>query len=132
MLNEIFDVLDAVTTPKGCYELHKRWREKQKLALDVVIHFIDEVIFWEDRNLYKFCVDSIDEQCSILRKALKKYPKSDKFAKEYEHLQFLKGVIISGDRTVHTKMLENQTRKTIYLLKKHVGIEGRTGDGSLS
>ena len=126
LVSEIIDVLNSFTSPHACYELHKQWR-KDEIAndswIDVSTHFVDEVIFWNDRNVYPFCEKYIRARCTLLHNALRKNPQSSKYKKELDYLQLLEHVLTSHDRVLHKHLLSERRLQTIHLLKKHVGID---------
>lgn len=125
LLNQIFSALDSVTSPLACFQTHKHWRQKEienNSWIHVSTHFVDEVIFWEDQDLYPFCKRYIFAREKLLQDALLKQPASKKFADELRYLQLLKQAIIDGKRDEHILRLSERTERTIRLLEKHVGI----------
>jgi hypothetical protein len=125
ILNEIFTTLNSVATPVNCYQIHKNWRKKEienNSWIDVSTNFVDEVVFWEDRDLYPYCEYYIFARERLLQNALLKSPKSKKFSDELCYLQLLKRSIIDGNRDAHLPILKDRERRTIHLLEKHLGI----------
>ena len=125
ILTNIFSVLNSVVSPRDCYDLHKEWRKGQienNLWIDVSPWFVDEVVFWEDWELYPFCQLYIQREEILLQNALKKNPKSKQFIEELEYLQILKRSIIDGQRDVHMRILEKRKKITIKLLERNTGI----------
>ena len=125
ILTKIFSVLDSATSPRDCYDLHKKWH---KLEFDndsevgLSTKFVDEVVFWEDRKLYAFCERYIQMEEILLQNALKKRPDSKQFLEELEYLQILKRSIIDGQRDEHMRILEKRKKRTIKLIERHTGI----------
>ena len=90
LIDAIIDVLNAVTSPQDCYELHKQWRQREienDSWINVSTHFVDEVVFWDDRELYPFCENYVSRRSVLLHNALKKNPQSVKYRKELDYLQ---------------------------------------------
>lgn len=125
MLSEIVDTLNSVNTPYGCYELHKNWRKREvenASWIDVTPYFVDEVLYWNDQLLFPFCQKYISARSLLLQNAINKSPKSLKYKRELEYLDFLEGVMMSQNLDGHVQLLEKRANQTIQLLRKHARI----------
>lgn len=126
ILDKILHVLDSATTPSICFDIHKKWREKaiaNNVYIDVTPQFVDEVIFWEDRDLYPYCEKYILYRERLLENALLKNPKSKRYNNELAYLQLLKRPIVDGVREEHLMLLHQRELDTIRMLEKHTGIK---------
>lgn len=126
LIDSIIDVLNSVESPHDCYELHKQWRKNEISNgswIDVSTHFVDEVIFWDDCKLFPFCENYVYHRCALLQNALRKSPTSSRYIEELNYLQLLGDVLESNNRELYEQLLMERKKRTICMLKKHVGID---------
>ena len=125
ILEKVFPVLDSTTTRLDCYQIHKQWRAAaihNDVWTDMTAHFVDEVIFWDDQELYPYCKRYISARKLLLKRALEKHPKSKRFQSELDYLEILEDVIVNGLRDNHLRLLKKREQETVRMLEKHVGI----------
>lgn len=123
ILEKIFPVLDEATSSLQCYQIHKQWREaaiKNDVWVDMTAHFVDEAIFWDDHEIYPYCLKFISARTKLLEKALEKHPKSKRFRSELDYLNFLQLVLDKGLRDDHLQLMKKREQETIRMLERHV------------
>lgn len=124
ILEEVFAILNQAKTPLTCYKMHKVWRKEQienDLYLDMTTQFVDEVLFWEDKELYPYCKKYILCMTEILKKAQetgKYYFKTHK--EELGRLLAMNDVF--SNREQYLQVLKEREQKTLQLLEKYTGI----------
>lgn len=86
--------------------------------------FVDQVVYWDDRELYPFCGRYIEKEitvCGDLLSKGRKLPRS--YVHNYQNLLAAKPAIFEDRRDEYLKILEARIPETIRLLKKHTGID---------
>lgn len=120
ILNQVFSIFESVKTPKACYEMHKRMQEIESV-FSMSTYFVDEVLFWGDKELYPYCQQYMEDFIAMLRKA----QESGKFfhkthEEELERLLAMKDAF--SNREQYLQVLKEREQKTLHLLEKYTGI----------
>lgn len=126
ILEQVFPFLDSVNTPRTCYEMHKDWRADQieKGDMDTFSsHFVDEVLFWEDKDLYELCKMYIDlkmYRVANLQKNGEQARKSEQ--PELDNCIVLNRVFRENCQHEYVQTFPDRVQKTLELLKKYTTI----------
>ena len=117
VLEQVFPFLETVKTPEACYKMHKRMN---KSNLNTAF-FLDEVLFWNDKEMHSVCQEYMDWMLPMLRAA----EKTGKFffkvhKEELERLLLIKEAFTNRDQ--YMEVLKARTQETLRLLKKYTGI----------
>ena len=127
ILEGAMSVFEIAKTPRQCYEIHKE-RKRDVLEygslLTMSSAFVDEVIYWDDQELYPFCRRYLEKEITVCEDLLSKgrrLPKS--CIKNYQNLLLAKPAIFDGKREEYLEVLRSRIPETLRLLKKHAGIE---------
>lgn len=127
ILEKLLPVMDNISTPYACYEMHKKRREqeiKNGNMFSLSSYFIDEVLFWEDEALYPFCTQYVTEQVACLQKlqTCSELKRRD----DREHLKrllVLQDVFSQNNRDAYMYELQCRAHKNRILLMKHTGLK---------
>ena len=128
VLDRLLLLLDETTTPRACYELHKRVQgpvvERGSTGL-MSSCFVDEVLFWEDQALYPICQKYTDQG----EFAFNNYkngciPGAGKnFTQEWEKCAMLSQLFREGRFQDYLSTFPERAQKNLKLLSKHTGIQ---------
>jgi hypothetical protein len=127
ILEGAMSVFEMAQTPRQCYEIHKerKWDALEYGSLLTMSSaFVDEVIYWDDRELYPFCGRYIEKEITVCGDLLSKgrrLPKS--CVKNYQNLLLAKPAIFDGKREEYLEVLRSRIPENLRLLKKHTGME---------
>lgn len=125
ILEKALGVLENIKTPRECYEIHKRWRSGQienETWFTTTTYFADEVLYWEDHDVYPYCKDYIHGMIAWLE-AIDKDSKLRKMDREeLERLRLLEKAFRDGGRKEYIEILYARAESTLHFLDKHVGI----------
>ena len=126
ILELVFPTLDKVQTPYACYEMHRSWREGRDnygFGVEPASAFVDEVIFWEDKELYEPCYEFARNFGSHLQSVKDRgKPLGKMFTEELDNLLRQQRVFEEGCRYEHLQFLEKRAQKNFKLLEKYTGI----------
>ncbi len=126
VLELVFPTLDKVQTPYACYEMHKSRRENREdygFGVEPASVFVDEVIFWEDKELYEPCYKFTKTFGSYLRSVKDRgKPLGKMFTEELDNLLRQQRVFEEGRREEHLQFLKEREQKNFKLLEKYTGI----------
>jgi hypothetical protein len=127
ILEGAMSVFEMAQTPRQCYEIHKE-RKRDALEcgslLTMSSAFVDEVIYWDDQELYPFCGRYIEKEITVCEDLLskgRKLPRS--YVRNYQNLLAAKPAIFESRREDYLEVLYSRIPETIRRLKKHTGIE---------
>lgn len=123
ILEQVLSVMDQITTPKACFEAHKQWRKNQienGIVNTMSTYFVDEVLYWEEEDLYPFCISYVD----LFSQALEKKKQEGQLTRkedlaELERLQLLKRTFQNGAREAYLQVLRNREKYTLRCLDRH-------------
>lgn len=124
ILNKVLSVLEPIETPAACFAAHKRWRASQienDSWVTMTPYFVDEVLYWEERSLYPYCMRYVNGTIGWLDQVMqdgKPVQKADR--EEYAHLIALKEVFLKEDRQAYLQVLHERELKNIRILKKSI------------
>ena len=96
LLEEVLQIFAPVRTPEDCYRLHKQWHEKEihnRVLLNLSPHFVEEVLYWDDQDLYPTCMDYVLMMERILRNPRNGKPLSKSNQQLLDHILALKMVL---------------------------------------
>jgi hypothetical protein len=127
LLESVFPVLDACKTLESCYELHKSWLSgaiKNGSIHAASPEFVDEVLYWDDKKLFPYCLAYVQLTIRNLERARASASLSRRLQAELDYLHYLETILCNGDRKTHLDLLRNRKQRNLSLLKKHTGIEG--------
>jgi len=127
-VDKIFAELEQVTTEEVCYQKHKKYyletfkNNMERLFYSLSMDFMDEVIYFNDTELYPFCEKKLEWKIASFnqKKQENRLPKS--WEKEVDRFIALRRAIVDGEREKHLEYLESQRKKTIQLLQKKLDI----------
>ena len=128
-IGKILNKLESINTEDECYQMHKNFYLEafsqypdRDLSHTLTLDFMDEVVYFNDSEMYSVCEKRITNQLACIDKIKqdKGLPKS--WEKEMNRYISLKEAIIDGERDKHLRYLDSQRQKTIKLLQKKVGI----------
>lgn len=125
LLEEVLQVLTSVRTPEDCYRLHKQWHEKaiqNRALLNLSPHFVEEVLYWDDRELYPACTDYVRMMERVLRNPRNGKPLSKSNQKLLDHILALKVALLENGRDIYLTQLIERERATENWLEKHTPI----------
>lgn len=130
ILDRIFSIMDPIQTPLDCYTAHKSSRAEQiqhKQWFFTTPQFVDEVVYWNDRQLYPFCCEYVTgmlRYMDCVQQSGRRLRKNDK--ETVEKLKNLYCILFEDKRDEHLEQLKEMERQTLFLLAKHTGIQGAT------
>lgn len=134
ILADILSRLNDARTVEQCYEVHKQrfHRAAEHLNKPVEemywrfsVDFMDEVVFFDDQELYPYCEDRIKREIERYNKAqsTRKLWNIEKY--EIESLSHLKKAVLDHEPAEHLLYLEQKQISNIQQLKRKVkGIHG--------
>ena len=125
LLEEVLQVLDSVRTPEDCYRMHKQWHEKEiqnRALLNLSPHFVEEVLYWDNRELYPACTDYVLMMERILQNPRNGKPLSKSNQKLLDHILALKVVLTEQKRETYLQVLAQRSQETQRWLQKHTTI----------
>jgi len=127
VLEKLLPVLDRTTTPQACYKSHKDFRQRFANP-DFSItsnYFVEEVLYWQDEELYSCCREFVKRRAWCLENAIKKgirLPKT--YRREWEYGTVLHQVFETGKFEEYLLTFEDRIQKNLRLLQKNTGIQG--------
>lgn len=127
ILTNVLSVLDPIDTPAACYEMHKHWRNSQienGLWLTMTPYFVDEVLYWDDKSLYPFCIEYLNGRIAWLndaQQAGKLICKADQ--EELLRLHALQDVFHNEKRQSHVQVLCNRASENLIKLRKYFSLD---------
>lgn len=122
ILEKVLSVLDSVQTPAACFEIHKHWRSRQienDSWLTMSPFFVDEVLYWDEKSLFSYCMNYINGKLALLEKAKndgRYYRKVDQ--EEYQKLLALRSAFSDEARIEYIQDLQKRACKNFQLLEK--------------
>lgn len=123
VLEKLLPVLDKLTTPFDCYQMHKKRREREienENTFSMSTYFVDEVLFWEDEALYPFCKKYVADWVTSLERLQNNNELNRRDDREYlKRLLLLQDVFATGDRERYMNKLRTREHKNRSLLKKY-------------
>lgn len=126
ILEQVFTVMADINTPVACYEAHKKGQKAQienNSWFTTTSYFADEVLYWEDRPLYPFCMDFISGKSNYLQ-AVAKNGKLTRKADQEElaRLTELKGAFFENYREAYLEKFREREKENLRLLEKYTSI----------
>jgi len=126
ILEKVLAVLKPIDTPATCYDVHKRWRAgeiENDSWITMTPYFVDEVLYWDDRDLYPYCTRYIEGRLGWLEEVqLEGKLKRNADQEELAQLIVLRDVFHSENRAQYVQRLCEKARKNLAQLKKYVNI----------
>lgn len=127
ILEDILSFIADITTQSACYEMHKNWRQgaiENESNITMSTYFVDEVLYWEDEELYPYCEKYVQQWSSALQKMMQadELKRKDDRAK-LERLLKLREVFEHGNRDEYIQSFQDRELQTRKLLKKHANLE---------
>lgn len=123
VLEKVLSVLNNAQTPRDCYDIHKEWRASQiqnNSWLSTTPYFVDEALYWDDRDMYPFCRSYVFGMANHLRESKNRGLLKRKIDTEtLAQLEVLENVFTHGHRDAYVETFHGREQKTIRLLKKH-------------
>lgn len=121
LLDAVLSDIDGCKTASDCYALHKQWKDSQIQNQEFVIvspSFLDEVVYFNDRQLYPMCVKWIQERIMVLRDAKEQSALWKGDEAELRDLEILERAIVQGKREEHLQLLEQRLEKNRKKMQK--------------
>ena len=126
ILELVFPTLDKTQTPYACYEMHRSRREERNdygFGFEPASPFIDEALFWEDKNIYPYCHEFTKRFGAYLQSVKDRgKPLGKIFTEELDNLLRQQRVFEEGCRDEHLQFLKEREQKNFKLLEKYTGI----------
>lgn len=125
LLEAVLQVLASAQTPEDCYCLHKQWHEKEiqnRVLLNLSPHFVEEVLYWDDQDLYPTCMDYVLMMERILRNPRNGKPLSKSNQKLLDQILTLKEALTEQKREAYLQVLAQRAQETQKWLQKHTTI----------
>ena len=116
---------NVVSTPRACYEMHKQWHSteiKNGMVLNFSPHFVDEVLFWQDQELYPICSKYVLTLEHLLTKAQERKPLNKADQKLLVQILERKSVLMDGQQEAYLSVLAGREIETKQWLEKHTKI----------
>lgn len=125
ILEKLLPVMNRLSTPYACYEMHKNRRHREIIngnTLSMSSYFADEVLAWEDLDLYPFCKEYVAKESSCLEKLLNSGDLKRKADREHlNRLLGLRNVFEQNARDLYMQELYHREQKNLRQLMKHCG-----------
>lgn len=122
------DLLDAVlsdirgcNTASDCYGLHKQWKDSQiqnQTFMNVSTAFLDEVVYFDDKELYPMCAQWIPSRTESLLAAQETSKLWEGHETELKELEILAPAILQGKRREHLQLLAQRSEETKKRMQK--------------
>lgn len=126
ILEKLFPVMNNLSSPYACYEQHKNRRKREidnENTFSMSTYFVDEVLFWEDKALYPFCMKYVADWSSALGKLQKDGKLTRRSDQEHlERLLVLWDVFAHDGREGYMQTLRHREQTNRRLLKKYTGL----------
>lgn len=127
VLEKLLPVMSGMSTPYACYEMHKKRREQEISNGNTFFmssYFVDEVLFWEDQNLYPYCQEYVANQTWCLGNFSKEGVHIGKETKQhFERCTILNRVFEEGSFCEYLQTFPERAQETLHLLEKNAGIQ---------
>ncbi len=121
ILEAVLSDIDGCNTVSDCYALHKQWKDSQiqnQNFLNVSTSFLDEVVYFDDRELYPMCAKWIRSRTESLRAAQETSKLWEGHEAELKELEILAPAILQGKRQEHLQLLAQRSEETKKRMKK--------------
>ena len=123
VLEPIFPFMDTLRTPNACYKMHKARREREIENGNMVsmsAYFVDEVLFWDDRELHPYCREYIKNRMFRLRYLQETGGRSSKLEQqELGRIALLSKVFEEGCQQEYLQTFDERSKRTLELLEKY-------------
>ena len=125
VLEKLLSVLNRTTTALSSYELHKKL-SRQISASDFRVrssYFVDEVLYWEDKELYSFCKEFVKDETQRLENVTKAgfhIPKM--YRQSWERGKVLNQVFEKDNFEEYRHVLQERAQQNLRLLDRSTGI----------
>ena len=125
ILEQALSELNAIRTPLACYQMHKQWHSteiKNGMVLNFSPHFVDEVLFWQDQELYPICNKYVLTLEGLLTKVQERKSLSKAEQKLLAQIVDQKSALIEDQRESYLSLLAERENQTKQWLEKHTDI----------
>lgn len=126
ILDRILPVMDDLVTPITCYEMHKRVRKGEieyESTTTMSSYFVDEVLYFEDQELYPYCRKYAEHQAWSLENLPKNGIHLGKKSRQpYERGAVLNRVFEERSFQEYLQTFPRRAQETLRLLEKNAGI----------
>ena len=125
VLEKLLSVLNGTTTTLLCYELHKElsWQLSTSDFRVRSSYFVDEVLYWEDKELYSPCREFVKDEARRLENAIKEgfhIPKM--YRQSWEQGKVLNQVFENDNFEEYLHTLQERAQQNLRLIKRNTGI----------
>lgn len=120
-LDTVLSDIYSCNTVADCYAMHKQWKKSQiqnRAFLNVSTSFLDEVVYFNDRELYPLCAEWIRSRVENLRIAQETSRLWDGHKAELKELEILAPAILQGERQMHLLRLRERAEKNKRMLRE--------------
>ena len=126
ILELILPFMDTLKTPNACYQMHKARREQEiedESMWSMSAYFVDEVLLWDDRDLYPYCQKYIESSMLRLGYLQETGGRSGKFERhELERCALLNNVFKEGCQQEYLQTFGMRASRTLELLEKYTAL----------
>ena len=125
ILHNVLAEIEPLSTPEACFEAHKRWRAREienDAWLTMSPYFVEEVLYWEDKSLYPYCMEYMRGRIEWFSGLLEEGKLALKYQQELEYLKVLWDVFQNNSRTEYLRILYERKIKNLKRLKSNTSI----------
>ena len=124
-LERLLKVLSRTTNALQCYELHKELSRLLSTSGFRVrsSYFVDEALYWEDKEMYPFCAEFVKSEARHLEKAIEneiRLPKT--YRQSWEQGKVLNQVFENDNFEEYLHALQERAQQNLRLLERSIGI----------
>jgi hypothetical protein len=113
LLDAVLSDIDGHNTASDCYGLHKQWKDSQiqnQTFMNVSTAFLDEVVYFDDKELYPLCAQWIRSRTESLLAAQETSKLWEGHETELKELEILAPAILQGKRQEHLQLLAQREK----------------------
>lgn len=124
VLEKLLSVLNRTTTSLACYGLHKELC--QRLASDDFRIwsncFVDEVLYWKDKEMYSYCRAFVKNEARYLENAIKNAISIPKMYKQnWERGDILNQLFENGKIEEYVHTFQERAQENLRMLERNTG-----------
>lgn len=126
VLEKLLSFLNRITTSRECYEYHKELRLRlfpPEFSVQST-YFVDEVLYWNDEEMYSDCHAFAKNQALSLKNAMEegfRVPK--RYRQSWEHGNVLNQVFEKGNFEEYLHTFQDRAQHNLRLLERNAGIQ---------
>ena len=120
----ILPKMKGIETIENCYQYHKQEylnsgiRDFSKYFNPPSGVFIDEALYFEDRDMYPSCIARAERVVESYKELLMMKPEDREYKRELREWEQRKNALLSGDHNAYLEILEKRRIANIAYLKK--------------